>query len=72
MSAAYQQFLDGKRVIHQAAGFADARDIQVSKHCFPWQADLIRFHLRKHPQDCGAWLGLQDWVKEEILSYDED
>lgn len=42
----YEQFLDAKRIIHQPAGFVDSREIQLSKHLFNWQADLVRWGLR--------------------------
>jgi DNA modification methylase len=53
----YEQFLDGKRVTHEAAGFSDARRIALNPKLFDWQRDLVHWALRvgraDHWCDCG-------------------
>ncbi len=55
----YRQFLDGKRIIHAAAGFRDAQDIELSSSLFDWQAQLVRWALRVGRADlwCDCGLG---------------
>lgn len=65
----YQQFLDAKKFTHQAAGFADARSIQLSKHLFDWQRDVVHWALRVGRADiweeCGLGKSLQflEWSR---------
>ena len=42
----YIEFLNGKRITHTAAGFANAREIQLNKNLFDWQSDLVHWALR--------------------------
>lgn len=53
----YSDFLDGKRITHEAAGFQDARTIQLNPKLFDWQRDLVHWALRvgraDHWCDCG-------------------
>jgi len=65
----YKTFLDGKRIRHDAAGFEDARNIDLNKHLFDWQRDLVHWALRVGRADlwCDCGLGktlLQlDWAR---------
>ena len=67
--ALYSRFLDGKRILQPVAGFADYRDIELSKHLFQWQADLVRWGLRiGRPSlwcDCGLGKTLMqiEWAR---------
>ncbi len=53
----YREFLESKRVRHDAAGFSDARSIKLSSKLFDWQRDLVHWALRvgraNHWLDCG-------------------
>lgn len=53
----YQKYLDGKRVKHEAAGFPNARSIELNPKLFDWQRDLVHWALRvgraDHWCDCG-------------------
>ncbi len=53
----YAEFLEGKRITHEAAGFADARSIPLNPRLFDWQRDLVHWALRvgraDHWCDCG-------------------
>lgn len=57
MSHAYSNFLNTKRVTHEAAGFPDARNIQLNPKLFDWQRDLVHWQLRmgraNNWSDCG-------------------
>lgn len=55
----YKAFLDGKRIKHDAAGFVDARDIQLNSNLFDWQRDLVHWALRVGRADlwCDCGLG---------------
>lgn len=42
----YRHFLDGKRIRQAPGGFANYRDIELSKHLFDWQDPVVRWALR--------------------------
>jgi superfamily II DNA or RNA helicase len=65
----YEDFLNGKRISHAAAGFSDARSIQLNKNLFDWQRDLVHWALRVGRADlwCDCGLGKTimslDWAR---------
>ena len=56
---AYQRFLDGKRIKHTRAGFAQARDFHLNPKLFDWQQVLTQWNLLVGRSDswCGCGLG---------------
>jgi len=65
----YTEFLNGKRISHTAAGFTDARDIELNENLFDWQRDLVHWALRVGRADlwCDCGLGKTimtlDWAR---------
>ena len=65
----YSDFLSGKRVAHEAAGFPNAREIKLNRHLFDWQRDLVHWALRVGRADlwCDCGLGKTimslDWAR---------